>query len=203
MKFQIGQSSLEVCKIIVNNHKDIARITLIAHEVEVNWRQVHKKKKDKLKNMLFSFEHPRIIMHKEYSRDEFIQLNFNDLPFLRKNQVWSINSKVQTYDGKTKHIPMMNFHPEIGSKNDIKKAIKYICKKRRGVLLNSGRFQHYYGDFILDESEWIKFMAEFLMPTILVSPRYIGHRLYNDYCSLRLTSNRNYKPKIPEVIEIL
>ena len=73
----------------------------------------------------------------------------------------------------------------------------------KGVLLDSGRFQHYYGDFLLDENEWIQFMAEFLMPTFLVSPRYIGHRLYDHYCTLRLTSNNQYKPKVPEVVEIL
>mgnify|MGYP004190599807 FL=1 len=96
----------------------------------------------------------------------------------------------------------MNFHPENIAREDIKKAINYISHGHNGVLLDSGRYQHYYGNFLLNESEWKKFISEFLMPTVLVSPRYIGHRLYDGYCALRLTADDKYKTKIPEVVEI-
>jgi len=39
------------------------------------------------------------------------------------------------------------------------------------------------------------------MPVILVSPRYIGHRLRDGYSTLRLTSDTTFKPKVPELID--
>jgi hypothetical protein len=203
VEFQLGQNALDVCKVIIDHQQDISIVRLIAHKVDTNWRQRYTTTPEKLEYMLEGFEHPQPIKDQEYSREEFSQLTLDDLYNLGKNQVWSITSRVQCANKKTKHLPMMNFHLEGGSKEDIKKALKYICGDKRGVLLDSGRFQHYYGDFLLDENEWIKFMAEFLMPTILVSPRYIGHRLHDGYCTLRLTADDQYKPKIPEVVEIL
>ena len=97
----------------------------------------------------------------------------------------------------------MNFHPECGTTADIKRVVKLICGNNNGVLLESGRFYHYYGNYLLNQNEWTKFLANFLMPCIFVSPRYIGNRLYDGYCTLRLTAEQKYKPKIPQVIEIL
>lgn len=202
-KFRLGQNALDVCKVIIDHQPDISIIKLVAHEVDTNWRQHHQSTQDKLEYMLNGFEHSQPIQYKHYSREEFSQLTLDELYNLEKNQVWSIASQIQCTNGKTKHIPMMNFHPDNCSKEDIKIALEYICNDHKGVLLNSGRFQHYYGDFLLDENEWTQFIAEFLMPTVLVSPRYISHRLYDGYCTLRLTADNQYKPKIPEVIEIL
>ena len=98
---------------------------------------------------------------------------------------------------------MMNFHPENISTNEIIKILKHICKEKHGVFLKSGRYYHYYGNFLLSEKQWENFVTEFLMPTILVSPRYIGHRLNNGYCTLRLTTDKKYKPKIPRAIKII
>jgi hypothetical protein len=202
-EFQLGQNALDVCKVIIDHQPDISMVRLVAHEVGTNWRQLYQTIPEKLEHMLDGLEHSRPIKNQEYYRQEFSQLALDDLYNLGENQVWSITSKIRTSDGKTKHLPMMNFHPENGSEEDIKKALKYICGNKRGVLLDSGRFQHYYGDFLLDENEWIKFMAEFLMPTVLVSSRYVGHRLHDGYCTLRLTADGQYKPKVPKVVEIL
>ena len=202
-KFQIGQNSLDVCKVILDHHPEISTVRLITHKVKTNWRQRYQTPSEKLKNMLAGFEHPQPIKKQQYSRKKFDQLSLDDLRNLKTNQVWSITSKIQTTDGQAKHLAMMNFHPENASLQDIKKALKYICGNKSGVLLDSGRFWHYYGDFLLSENEWIQFMVEFLMPTVLVSPRYISHGLYNNYNTLRLTTNDKYKPKIPEVIEII
>jgi len=202
-EFQLGQNALDVCKTIIDHQPEVSTVRLVAHEVDTNWRQRYQTTPEKLEYMLDGFEHSRPIREQEYSRQKFSQLPLDELYNLGKNQVWSITSRVQVSGGKTKHLPMMNFHPENGSEEDIKKALKYICGDKRGVLLNSGRFQHYYGDFLLDENEWVQFMTEFLMPTVLVSQRYVGHRLHDGYCTLRLTADGQYKPKIPEVVEIL
>lgn len=203
MGFKIGQNSLEVCQTIIKNHQEISTIKLIVHPVEINWRQRYSKKQEKLKYILKSFEHSKPLKTQNYARSKFLKLKLKDLPKLEKNQVWSIVSKVKCFGGKFKHIPMMNFHVEEKSTKEILIALKYIAGGKKGVLLESGRFYHYYGNSLLNEKEWIKFMAEFLMPTILVSPRYIGHRLYKGHCTLRLTPDTQHKPKTPRVIKLI
>lgn len=149
------------------------------------------------------FEHSAPLAEQELSRDEFGALSLDELQNPGKNTVWSISSKVCMYGGGAKHIPMMNFHLENGAGVDIRRTLEHICGSNTGVLLDSGRYKHYYGDFMLDNDAWTRFMAEFLMPTTIVSPRYIGHRLRDGYCTLRLTADGQYKPKVPEVVEIL
>ncbi|NOQ56276.1 MAG: hypothetical protein GQ477_05745 [Nanohaloarchaea archaeon] len=203
LKFQIGQNALDVCKVIIDHQPEISIIQLVAHEVNTNWRQQHQTTQDKLKYILDGFEHSQPLKYQDYFRDEFNQLTFDELDKLEQNQVWSISSKVQCIDDEIKHIPMMNFHLGNCSTEAIKIGLEYICGDNEGVLLDSGRFQHYYGDFLIKENKWTKFIAEFLMPTILIGSRYAGHVLYNGYSTLRLTTDNQYKPKIPEVIEIL
>ena len=98
---------------------------------------------------------------------------------------------------------MMNFHPDNVSLDAINESLKIICPNSKGVILETGRFFHYYGMSLLSEEKWLQFMAEFLMPCVVVSPRYVGHSLYDGYCSLRLTTDTKYKTKIPEVIAII
>ncbi len=117
--------------------------------------------------------------------------------------MWSFCSKVECKGGKYKHIPMMNFHPDNVSLDAINESLKIICPNSKGVILETGRFFHYYGMSLLSEEKWLQFMAEFLMPCVVVSPRYVGHSLYDGYCSLRLTTDTKYKTKIPEVIAII
>ncbi len=99
---------------------------------------------------------------------------------------------------------MMNFHPENGlGLGEVKKSLNHLCSDKRGVLLDSGRYFHYYGDFLLDQREWETFLGNFLLPFNLVHPGYIGYRLRDGYSTLRLTTDEKYKTKPPEVIEIL
>jgi len=58
-----------------------------------------------------------------------------------------MTSRVWLADGTTRHIPMMNFHPEGIGLEEIRQALRAICGSQRGAILNSGRYQHYYGDF--------------------------------------------------------
>jgi hypothetical protein len=204
-KFKLGMNSLEVCKIIVQQHREISEIKLIAHKAGYNWRQIYQTPRQKLEKIKESFDFSDAVSKRLYSREEFIILTLTDLPKLEKHQVWSIVSKVKCSDNTYKHISMMNFHPEdkVISQKEIIIAIKHISGNQNGVLLDSGRFFHYYGNFLINEKEWIKLMVSFLMPCIFVSPRYIGYVLHRGYCTLRLTADDKYKIKIPEVIEVI
>ncbi len=202
-KFLVGQNSLEVCKIIVNNQPNISSVKFVSHKVGHNWRQVHLDHSSKVRNLKDAFKHEKPKKEISYTRNQFLHLQLKQLEKSQGKKVWSFVSKVQCNNGSSMHIPMMNFHPAVSGLEFIKEAVNHICGGNRGCILNSGRFFHYYGDFLLGEKAWIKFMAEFLMPCILVSPRYVGHRLHDGYCTLRLTAQKTYKPKIPEVIEVL
>jgi hypothetical protein len=201
--FKLGQNSLEVTQSIVRNHPQIKKLLLVSHEVGVNWRQKNTSLTQKKKNLLASFTHYNNLYELNLTRNEFLALTLISLPKLQPHQVWSITSKVECKGNNIRHIPMMNFHPEGVLKEFIVKCIKHICKNKRGVFLDSGRFYHYYGNFLIDEKDWVKFLAEFLMPTMVVSPRYIGHQLHYGYCKLRLTADIKYKTKIPKVTQIL
>ncbi len=199
--FQLQQSSLEVCKTILKNHEAISSVTCIAHTVSENWRQINRTAEQKLNDLISGLQHPTPIRKKLFTRKEFLELE--KLEELPDDEVWSMTSKISYADGTYGHIPMMNFHPESISFDQLKNAIEKICGDRRGVLLESGRYFHYYGDYLLSEEEWLRFMADFLMPCVLVSPRYIGHRLYDGYCTLRLTTGVNHKTQFPRVISVL
>ncbi len=149
------------------------------------------------------FDHTIPLQNHWYPRERFGQLRLSDLGELDPRHVWSVNSVVRCCDGIYRHIPMMNFHlEEDATEDDMCKGIEHICFEQKGVLLESGRYYHYYGDFLLDEKGWYKFLGEFLMPCVLVNPRYVGHALNDGYCSLRLTADFIHKPKIPTVIKI-
>jgi hypothetical protein len=204
MTFNLNQNSLEAVQEIVKSHQEIIEINLIAHTVneEIKFRKINKTNKEKAKNITKSFEHEYPLRIETYSRFDFLKLTLATLPLLKQNEVWSVSSKVKC-SNEEKHIPMMNFHPETVNKREIISCLGIICKNKSGVLVDSGRFYHYYGNFLLNQREWEQFLGEFLMPCVLVSPRYIGHMLHYGSCTLRLTNDKQYKPKIPKVIKII
>lgn len=203
--FKLGQNSLEVVQSIIEHHEAIINVNLISHIVSKNWRENNSTTEDKVKNFVSGFGHLKPLSWMTLPRKSFLDLSFTDLDVLGNHEVWSMNSQVLCAEGNgvIKHIPMMNFHPEGIGLPEIKEAIKIISKEKPGVILDSGRYFHYYGDFLLEEREWVQWMGEFLGPCILVSPRYIGHRLHHGYSTLRLTADEEFKPKIPTVIEII
>lgn len=71
---------------------------------------------------------------------------------------------------------------------------------------DSGRSFHGYGETLLSETEWSKFMGLLLLanqpklePT--VDPRWIGHRLLAGYASLRWTKNTQHYRGAPVSLE--
>lgn len=201
--FKLKQNSLEVVQTIIENNKEIVSINLISHKVEINWRQLYKNEDDKIQHLEYAFNHTKPLKQEVYTREKFLSLTLDKLEKLANDEVWSVCSRVKCENGEYKHMSMMNFHPENISVGTIIESLKYILPNSKGAILESGRFFHYYGLTLLSEDEWKKLLAQFLMPCILVSPRYIGHRLYDGYCSLRLTTDIKYKTKIPKVVIIV
>lgn len=205
MELKNGMSSFEVSQTIVENYPEIAEITLISHFVDLNWRQKYKNIGEKKANLVLGLDHGGVTGVFKFFRPQYQKLKIIELAEkLGKHEVLSFCSKVKLANGEYKHIPMMNFHPEDGTSLEyIISAVKTICGDEIGAILETGRYYHYWGNFLLSQEEWLKFLADFLMPTYLVSPRYIGHRLYIGECTLRMTNDDFFKPKIPQVINVI
>lgn len=201
-KFEIGQNSLEAIQTIIQNQPIIKSLTVISHKISKNWRQIHTEANEKIKHIEESLEHVVPIETKVYLANNLCKISLEKLPKLRKDEVWSITSKVTCHDNVDRHIPFMNFHPIDISFDELQTAINVIRPNMHAAMLSTDRFYHYYENDLLTKEEWIKFMANFLMPCVLVSPRYIGHRLYDGYGTLRLTKAKELKIKQPTVISI-
>lgn len=199
MSFQKGQTSLKVLQEIVSHYPDIESLCLILHDVTLNYGQKYDSNNKIISHLDESLVQEVPLRNRVFTRDDFLRLSIGDLPAAR-HQVWSVTSKVNMKDGSCKHIAMMNFHPLDGvTKKDILYFINLVEPNRIGALVYSGRYYHYYGDFLLTEDQWLQFNARFLMPIILVRSRYIGHRLQDGYSTLRLNADGKYKPTVPIV----
>lgn len=122
---------------------------------------------------------------------------------LSDKSVLAICSKCVTKDNKTAHIPMIDFSCPINERN--RELVRIAAEKLgrgKGVLLESGQSFHYYGLYLLDENDWIKFTANSLLLSPLTDSRYIAHRLISGMAVLRLTGS-DQKPIIPKVVEII
>jgi hypothetical protein len=113
----------------------------------------------------------------------------------------SASSKVTLSDGSIGHLPMIDFRCEPSDDNlravtDVARAIG----ERSGAFLNSGNSYHYYGLNVLGERDWVAFLGKCLLFAPLVDVRYIGHRLIDGHCRLRL-SRIGAKP-VPTVVEV-
>ncbi len=83
---------------------------------------------------------------------------------------------------------------------EVRSVIGRVTDDLPGYLLSSGRHFHYYGMQLLDSEAWIAFLAQFLMPCVLVSPRYIGHSMHRGFCALRLNAVPPHKPIVPVLV---
>ena len=205
-EFHIGQDAFNVCKVIIRK-QPIIQVRLIAHDVGLNWSQEYKTCVGRKKNILNAFSYT-YATRRSYvlNREEFLnsELKYLKNKIIDSNEVLSITSRVLTSEGIYLHIPMMNFHPENGfGVNEIIFCIQYLYPKTEGALLNSGRFYHYYGNYLLTQLEWEAFIGSFLIPFHLIHPGYAGYRLMDGFSTLRLTAEPNYKPQIPIVFRVL
>jgi hypothetical protein len=53
---------------------------------------------------------------------------------------------------------------------------------------------------LLSRPAWLAFFGQFLMPTTMVSPRYVGHSMARRFCALRLNALPPYRPVVPRVV---
>lgn len=181
------------------------RVELIVHESRLNWRQRHATIRERVRNL------PQGLLQDGPFCGQLVGLgNFEEAFELIVDQVdgldvVSVSSRLFDHGGNfIGHLAIMNLHPDgLDGVDAVVAAVAATTEHIPGYLLSSGRYYHYYGKRLLTGGEWQRFLARFLMPCVLVSPRYIGHSLFRGFCTVRLTSARPYKPTVPRVVSVM
>lgn len=178
---------------------------LLEHVVCMNWRQKYPAPQHKLENLDEALRHDGPRKSWFFDGAALLDAAFDPSELVTGSGcVLSVSSRVSTPDGGSLHIPMMNFHPvDTVTLIDIRRVLAAICGAQRGYVLATGRYWHYWGEWLLSETEWVRFNCQFLMPTVVVSERYIAHSLHRGYNALRLTASSPQKPVLPYVIECI
>ncbi|MFL6212120.1 MAG: SIR2 family NAD-dependent protein deacylase [Pyrinomonadaceae bacterium] len=116
--------------------------------------------------------------------------------------VLAVSSRVKLKNGKFSHIPLMDFKCAPTSENvDIAKEGFRKIGQTHGVLLNSGKSFHFYGQTLMSEKQWRAFLGHSLLLSDVIDTRYVGHALINNECRLRISTTR-LNPFIPTVVDI-
>lgn len=131
------------------------------------------------------------------------------LSSLRENEELALHSQVVLNDNEVMHLPMIDFAKR--KQNDHKfKPLDELCKywNINLAIFDSGRSYHAYGDRLLTESEWIKFMGSLLLVNIpgkwkLIDDRWVGHRIIGGYSALRWSFNTSHYKRYPNFIGML
>jgi len=115
---------------------------------------------------------------------------------LRGAESLALCSEVRLIEGHGAHIPMLDFACAKTPANQ-----SAICSMLReigqnGVVVDSGKSYHFLGASILTSDEWIRFMGRALLFAPFIDTRFIGHRLLDGECTLRLTAKGGKIPSI-------
>jgi hypothetical protein len=176
-------------------------VELVVHPVGLNWRQLHPDSRSRVVGLDESLLQPGPFRGRPVRLDE-LRSAVGALGRCNDGLAVSVTSRVHDAGGVfAGHLALMNLHPAgFTGTDELCDALRRICPAHDGLLLSSGRFFHYYGFGLLGQAAWTRFLAQFLMPCALVSPRYIGHSLYRGFCSLRLNQVPPHKATAPYVV---
>jgi len=115
----------------------------------------------------------------------------------------AISSRVHLEDGSIAHLPMLDFRcPHSAGAIAMLRSALAAMGQGQGVLVRSPRSYHYYGLDLVSERGLTTFLARALLAAPIVDARYIGHRLLDGACRLRLVAVSS-KGDAPVVHEIL
>jgi hypothetical protein len=112
-------------------------------------------------------------------------------------QELALHSNVEFGSEEQRHIVMVDM--ATSSKAHLEKLRVYLGDHffQQIAWFSSGRSFHGYGEDLLQEPDWVKFMGLLLLANkprmeATVDPRWIGHRLLAGYAALRWTKNTSY-----------
>lgn len=127
---------------------------------------------------------------------------------LSNREELAILSKVIVNDS-IMHIPMIDLggrHNEISNIKALRTLQEYWDIDF--ALYDSGRSFHAYGNRLISNSDWIKFMGHLLLinepgKSKLIDTRWVGHRILAGYSALRWSFNTTQYKRYPTFIGLL
>jgi hypothetical protein len=198
----IVRSAHEVVAHVVQSNPTIESVTLVTYIEGPNWRGrpacgdkfsgpliLDAIQQDRGERLLTSLSRAKIT--EEYLRDAAEKLS--------SSKLLGLVSKVHLADGRSAHIPMMDFICAPSTRN-LEMLVRMLrsIRKGKGWLLESGRSYHYYGCQLLTAEEWLVFLGKCLLMSGYADDRYIGHQLVDGHCVLRLSSGKS--KAVPTVV---
>jgi hypothetical protein len=111
---------------------------------------------------------------------------------LQYGSILAVRSRVKCEDGRYYHIPQIDFHcAESESSRRASIEVIQTCNLR-GYLLRSGKSYHFYGNNLIPEEDFSKFMGKILLFSPIVDRAWIAHQLIEGQSALRLSSRPGY-----------
>jgi hypothetical protein len=143
----------------------------------------------------------RLRMAIDINGSSFPELLKRETSVIPREDVFAIASKCSLIDGTEAHLPMMDFRikPNPHSLEVLATAMKSISPIG-GAVLQSKNSYHFYGVELLDAHDWSKFLGKSLLLQGLTDDRYVGHRLRERFCVLRI-SRGPFQDDLPFVVE--
>lgn len=133
---------------------------------------------------------------------------FDIISGLGEGEELAIHSLVSDM-GRELHIPLIDFGNKDMSVID-SSPLKELSSHwgMAFQIYSSGRSYHAYGNRLLDNRDWIKFMGSLLLlnkPGVykIIDDRWIGHRILAGYAALRWSNNSSHYKKIPSRVGYL
>lgn len=100
-------------------------------------------------------------------------------------------SRVSLACGEIVQLPMVDFLCACSEKNaDAIRRFLAAAGQGEGILVESGHSYHFYGTFLLSLQEWVSFMARCLLFGPVIDVRYVGHRLLDGECRLKVFDSK-------------
>lgn len=137
--------------------------------------------------------------------DDWLKLVLSQL---RNGHELAFHSTVQ-FSGQKKHIPMV----DLGGRHDEFKNLPVLREFCRYwgmdfAVYASGRSFHLYGNRLLSDPDWVRFMGGLLLLNIpgksrLIDTRWVGHRLQGGSSALRWSNNSGFYKAYPKFVETL
>jgi hypothetical protein len=108
---------------------------------------------------------------------------------LKPGESLFVSSQTRLANGRWVHLPMMDFTC-YDTAEDLRKVVFAISTigLKPGVLLRSGKSFHFYGYSPLAPGQWLQFLGQCLLLVPISGARYMGHRMIDGACTLRLSS---------------
>lgn len=114
--------------------------------------------------------------------------------------VFALASTCTLRDGTEAHIPMMDFRLKPPAGQEAIVTMMKSISPAGGAVLETENSYHFYGVELLDSKEWLAFIGKSLLFQGITDDRFIGHRLQEGFCVLRLTCGP-FHNAVPIVVE--